>query len=64
MPPTVTQETTNVLIDHRIQHLEKVVQDLLNERDKALRWGILTLGTAVLAMGTLIFKFIMQHIKI
>ena len=36
---------------------------LKGERDKALRWGILTLGAAVVAMASYIFNIVTGHIK-
>ena len=49
--------------DKRIKDLERMVESLMNDREKAMRWGILTLGAAVLAMGSYIFNFIASHIK-
>jgi len=52
------------LIDHRVAHIEKELKNLMEERDKALRWGILTLGAAVITLGSIIFKFVAEHIKL
>ena len=49
--------------DKRIEDLESLVESLITDREKAMRWGILTLGAAVLAMGSYIFSFVASHIK-
>ena len=58
-----SQETTNALSDARLDALEEKVKQLSDERDKALKWGILTLGGAVIGLGTWIFNFVAGHIK-
>ena len=47
----------------RIDDLEKLVNSLITDRDKAMRWGILTLGGAVLALISYIVNFVTSHIK-
>ena len=49
--------------DKRIRDLEALVDSLITDRDKAMRWGILALGGAVLAMGSYIFNFVTSHLK-
>ena len=49
--------------DKRIKDLEALVGSLITDRDKAMRWGILALGGAVLAMGSYIFNFVTSHLK-
>ena len=49
--------------DKRIEDLEALVKSLVNDREKALRWGIMVLGAAVLAMGTYIFNLIAGKIQ-
>ena len=49
--------------DKRIKDLERMVDSLIADREKAMRWGILTLGAAVLAMASYIFSAITGHIK-
>ena len=49
--------------DQRIKDLERMVESLINDREKAMRWGILTLGAAVLAMASYMVNFITSHIK-
>ena len=49
--------------DKRIKDLETLVSSLITDRDKAMRWGILALGGAVLAMASYIFNFITGHLK-
>ena len=49
--------------DQRIKDLERMVESLITDREKAMRWGILTLGAAVLAMASYMVNFITSHIK-
>ena len=49
--------------DKRIKDLERQVESLITDREKAMRWGILTLGGAVIAMASYIFNFITSHLK-
>lgn len=58
-----SQETTNALADQRLDALEEKVKQLGDDRDKALKWGILTLGSAVVGLLTWIFKFFSEHLK-
>ncbi len=46
-----------------IDELKKKVESLASDRDSALRWGIVMLGTAVIGMGTWIFNFVAGHTK-
>ena len=51
-------------IDQQIKALQEQVASLADDREKAMRWGIMVLGAAVLAMATWIFNFITTgHIK-
>ena len=49
--------------DKRIKDLERMVEGLMADREKAMRWGILTLGAAVLGMASYIFNFVTGHLK-
>lgn len=49
--------------DKRIKDLERLVESLITDREKAMRWGILTLGASVLAMASYIFNIITGHVK-
>ena len=49
--------------DKRIKDLERMVEGLMADREKAMRWGILTLGAAVLGMASYIFSFVTGHLK-
>ena len=49
--------------DKRIKDLEALVASLISDREKAMRWGILTLGAAVLAMGSYMVNFVTSHLK-
>ena len=53
-----SQETTNAVTERRVEALEEAVQALKEERDKALVWGIVTLGTAVIGLVTWIFNYL------
>ena len=66
---TLSQETLDALekqsIQVRLLELEKQfliqkteLDSLISERDKALRWGIITLGTLLMGMGTWIITLI------
>lgn len=55
-------ERQKVMEEHLVQ-TDKDVAALSNDRDKAMRWGILTLGSIVVGMGTWIFNFITGHLK-
>lgn len=58
-----SQETTTALAVQRLEALEEKVKKLSEERDQALKWGILTLGGAVVGLGTWIVNFIVSHAK-
>lgn len=58
-----SQETTNALALQRLEALEDKVKKMSEERDQALKWGILTLGGAVVGLGTWIINFITSHVK-
>lgn len=58
-----SQETTNALAEQRLAALEEKVKQLSEDRDKALKWGILTLGSAVIGLGTWVVNFIAGHLK-
>ena len=49
--------------DKRIKDLEVLVKSLTDDREKAMRWGIMALGAAVLAMASYIFSIVTGHIK-
>ena len=49
--------------DKRIKDLERLVESLIADREKAMRWGIMALGGAVLAMASYIFSFVTGHLK-
>ena len=58
-----SQETTNALQEERIKNLEKElyeisahVTNLERDRDSAMRWGLITLGTAVVGLVVWIFN--------
>lgn len=49
-------EDVEARADRKIAILEGELAALRLERDKALRWGVASLGGAVMAMATYIFK--------
>ena len=70
--PTIEQEQryTNLNTQHEIEALHKENEDLQKrlaslekDRESAMRWGIIVLGGAVMAMGTWIFNFILMGRK-
>lgn len=65
----VSQETREAMRDwemaalrRELKELRETVDGLNNDKDKAMRWGILALGTAVVGMGTWIFNLISSHV--
>lgn len=65
--PEQEQIYTNLNTQHEIkalhaeiEALRKGLASLEKDRESAMRWGILVLGGAVLAMGTWIFNFIIS----
>lgn len=50
-----SQETTNALQEERLKTLENEMRHLKDDRDSALKWGIITLGTAVIGLVVWIF---------
>lgn len=49
-------EDVEIRSDKKIAIVESELAALRSERDKALKWGVMTLGTAVLGMGAWIFN--------
>lgn len=52
-----------IALRKEIAELRKDIDTLNREKEKALRWGIMTLGAAVLGMGIWIFNLITAQIK-
>lgn len=50
-------------MDERLQSTDAAVAALIDERNKALKWGILSLGSAVMGMGYWIVNFFTGHAK-
>lgn len=61
MPPS--QETTNAVAEQRIAALEEQVAKLNADRDQALKWGVLTLGSAVVGLVSWIAGYLKEHVK-
>jgi hypothetical protein len=58
------------LTAHRLteieKHQEKIdeeIEALKDERNKALKWGIMTLGTCCIALAGWLFQFLAGHPK-
>lgn len=71
MPPMqgLSPETREAMLQWEIQALKRelkeirdTVDGLNKDKEKAMRWGILALGTAVIGMGTWIFNLISSHV--
>jgi len=58
-----SQETHNALSEQRIAALEDKVAKLTADRDQALKWGIMTLGSAVVGLVTWISTYFREHLK-
>jgi hypothetical protein len=58
-----SQETHNALAEQRIAALEEKVARLSADRDQALKWGILTLGSAVVGLLSWISTYFREHLK-
>ena len=57
-------ETRLIEMKAQIDAQKQVLDGLKGERDKALRWGVIALGTAVMGMGSWIVNlFTAGHIK-
>ena len=67
----LSRETTDAMREWEMDALRKQVieirkdLDALNkEKEKAMRWGIMALGGAVLGMGSWIINFVSTHINL
>lgn len=49
-------------LEAQIETQQKELDSLKKDRDSALRWGIVILGTSVISMGTWIFKLLVGKI--
>jgi hypothetical protein len=58
-----SNETHIALAEQRIAALEEKVARLAADRDQALKWGIVTLGSAVLGLISWIVTYFKEHIK-
>jgi hypothetical protein len=58
-----SQETQNAVAEQRISALEEKVARLTADRDQALKWGIMTLGSAVVGLLTWISTYFKEHLK-
>ena len=50
-------------VERDLQEVNADLRALQEERTKALKWGVGTLGAAVLAMGSWMWNFVVNHIK-
>lgn len=59
----VLQEKINSLEERQDQDAAKIAA-LEQDRDRALRWGIMVLGSAVVSMGVWIFHSFTERLKL
>lgn len=57
------QEVTIAVLKEQVRVLTEAVESLQRDRDSAFRWGIATLGAAVLGLGTIAFNFYNATLK-
>lgn len=64
-----TQDVSIAVLQEKLKNLEmlavaslKKIEALEEDRAKALKWGIMLLGTAVLSMATYIFNNLMGRV--
>ena len=50
-------------VERDLHEANAAIAALQEERTKALKWGVGTLGAAVLAMGSWMWNFLTSHIK-
>lgn len=50
-------------IEAMLQKTDGKLKALERDRDSALKWGIMILGTAVVSMGAWIFKYITKSVS-
>lgn len=50
-------------VEEDLKETKQAIQALQDERTKALKWGIATLGAAVLAMGSWMWTYVSSHLK-
>lgn len=51
----VLKERVKTLEEH-LERTDKQIESLMADRDRALKWGIMVLGTAVMSMASWIFS--------
>lgn len=57
------QEVTVAVLKEQVRVLTEIVEGLQKDRDSAFRWGIATLGAAVLGLATIAFNFYNATLK-
>jgi hypothetical protein len=50
-------------MEEHINFLDKQIEDLKAERNNVLKWGVGTLGAGLLAVCSLIFNYVKDHLK-
>lgn len=50
-------------IEEKLESTNSKIKSLERDRDNALRWGLMILGSAVLSMAAWIFNYITSHVK-
>jgi hypothetical protein len=59
-----TTAITVAVLQQQVKTLTEVVEDLKQDRDSAVRWGLITLGTAVVGLGGWVFNLIQHALKL
>ena len=64
MPTEESQETRIALLLHRLEDVEKTMQEWKEQREKGMIWGIVTLGAVVITLSSFILKTIAPSLKL
>lgn len=57
-------EVNVAVLQEKIKNIEEAVQSLTKDRDSALRWGIVTLGAALIGLGSWVFTLFENAVKL
>ena len=58
-----TTEVTVAVLQEQVKTLAAAVDKLEKDRDSAVRWGLVTLGTAVVGLITLVWENVQSLLK-
>lgn len=76
LPPPPPMDGSNLSLEMRMAKLEweldalrreivdqkETIDGLVAEKERAMKWGLMLLVSAVLGMGTWIFNFVLSHV--